>query len=414
LVFFIYRKQYVGIITFILLAYFCPHETYQSLSPFRLSLTISLIILVCWFIQRNNSERPVIFNTQFKCLLAISVIVLISSIFALYPQIAFEGFIKIFKMTILYFLIINIVNSENKIKFIFFSILLGSIYLSLKGYQFYKLGRTVDLINRGIFGEKNHIALALNMAIPICWSLIEMQNTSIKKALYTPILFILIFGIFLTKSRGGFIVLGFLTIPMVLLSKKKIFQILLITLVLIPVITWQPKNYWNWIETIKTYEADGSAMGRIYGIKVGISMMKKKPLLGVGQDHFQILYSDYAPPDVLLALNPEGENRESYMVAHNNYAQYGGENGLIALGLYLLVMFMTLKDLWKIRKVTIPKDEGLQMLYCFANGILLSLLAFAVGSSALSLTNFDLYYIMLGLGAALCIIVNEKKKIEQT
>jgi len=413
LFFSIYRKQYLGIIIYILLVYFCPHEIYRSLLHFRLSLVISLITLACWFIQKNNHQEPIIFNTQCKCFLAILAIVLISSISSLYPPIAIEGSIKIFKMAVLYFLIINVVRSENEMKFIFFTILVGSLFISLKGYELYRLGKAVDLINRGALGEKNHIALGLNMAIPICWSFMEMERTIIKKVIYIPVLLILLFGIFLTRSRGGFIVLGFVIILITLFSKRKIFQMALLSLVILPIILWQPENYWEWIETVKTYEQDGSAMGRIYGIKVGISMMKKKPLLGVGQNHFEIVYPDYAPPDVLLALGNSREKR-GYNVAHNNYAQYGAENGLIALGLFLTIMFITLKGLWKVRKVTISEDEDLPWVYYFAHGILVSILAFAVGSLALSMTNFDPYYIMLGLGTALSSIVNKKKKIGYT
>jgi len=142
------------------------------------------------------------------------------------------------------------------------------------------------------------------------------------------------------------------------------------------------------MQTITAYEKDNSAMGRIFGFQKGMGMMKDHLFLGVGQNHFEVNYFKY-PPFI------EDTREGVAMVAHNSYAQIGAENGVIVLCLYLLMIFSTLINLERLQHKMIPSTNFSEI--NLARALQTSLVAYLVGSAALSLSHFELLYLLIGV-----------------
>ena len=81
--------------------------------------------------------------------------------------------------------------------------------------------------------------------------------------------------------------------------------------------------------------------------------------------------------------------------AHSIYFQVLGDTGFPGLAIYLVILFLAFLNCYRIRKATRKRPE-LEWAYDLATMIQLSLVAFCVGGSALSLAYYDIPFIWAG------------------
>jgi probable O-glycosylation ligase (exosortase A-associated) len=159
-----------------------------------------------------------------------------------------------------------------------------------------------------------------------------------------------------------------------------------------------PEKWYQRMETIKTYQDDGSANMRLNSWGTMWNLAKDRPVVGGG---FEVatreVYARYSP-----------DPRFPPQVAHSIYFQALGEHGFVGLALYLLL----LASLW--RKATlITRAVREQLPHAeinwageFALMTQVSLVAFGVGGVFLSLVNFDVPYYLVGLMVATLALVD--------
>jgi O-antigen ligase len=82
-------------------------------------------------------------------------------------------------------------------------------------------------------------------------------------------------------------------------------------------------------------------LDRIAMIREGEHMIRAHPLLGVGPNMVEVMYSDYRDPDSPAVINPH---------LHNVPLQIAAERGLPALGAWLWFVTVVLMDLWRMFK----------------------------------------------------------------
>ncbi len=151
------------------------------------------------------------------------------------------------------------------------------------------------------------------------------------------------------------------------------------------------------MDTINTYEDDGSVQGRFNAWGMAFNLAKDRPLVGAG---FEVatpeLFDRYAPDVTDLPR-----------AAHSIYFQALGEHGFVGLGLYLLLGFLT----WRTGVWIIRNTRGLneyRWAFSMASMIQVSLIGYAVGGAFLSLLYFDVpYYLMIAMVATRCIVEKE-------
>jgi len=181
-------------------------------------------------------------------------------------------------------------------------------------------------------------------------------------------------GLVVTFSRGGFLGLVFVTI---VLSWKMArtnrvivaaIAILLITLV----IAVAPNAYRERIVTTN----DDSAIARTDDLKRSIFIAVRHPLVGVGMENY-ILYSNV--------------NK----VTHNSYTQVAAEMGIPALAVYLFLLLTSLQSLRKTEQNSVRK--GLRdRNYYVSIGLQASLVGFMVSSFFASVAYLWYMYYLVG------------------
>ena len=158
--------------------------------------------------------------------------------------------------------------------------------------------------------------------------------------------------------------------------------------------TWLPSNYLDRLGTITNIEADptGSAQERWRDTSAATSFALAHPILGAGFGMNTI------------ALN---EQRGAFWKAvHNVYLQLAVELGLPGLILFLLLLVGTIKSVGAVRRGT-ADDPASRDLFHLAEGLYISLIAFAVEALFHPVAYQLYFYYIAGLVVALKAIYDD-------
>ena len=187
-------------------------------------------------------------------------------------------------------------------------------------------------------------------------------------------------GIYLTNSRGGFLAfacvvgLSFLLRHKEMLSRFSPKTLAAGALVIFLVLQVAPSR----MESIA--DKEHSAAGRIDAWQEGIEMIKEHPLFGIGKGEW---------------LNYHRR------LAHNTFVQMMGETGLVGLFFWLAMLYLMFRTLVQtLKKLEDPQQQSL------VTGILVATCGFLIVSWFITTTQFDWTYIFAGLTAATAVANN--------
>jgi O-antigen ligase len=209
---------------------------------------------------------------------------------------------------------------------------------------------------------------------------------------------VMLYAIFLTGSRGGFIAL--IVTAAVLLWEFAIRgrrRYLLALAVLAGVILWQSsssllvgrlKGTFNQHED--TAAAYDSAEARRQLFWRSVEITKEHPLIGVGPGNFQ-------------------EVSGSWHVTHNSFTEMSAEGGVPAFILYMLILWCGLKNLRAIKRVARGQAESRLL----ARALLASLAGYVVGSLFLSVAYQFFPYFLVAYTTALFRIAKSNASLSK-
>ncbi len=152
--------------------------------------------------------------------------------------------------------------------------------------------------------------------------------------------------------------------------------ILLVVLMALPMM---PDAWWERMNTIKTYDEDASAMGRINAWLVAWEVAKENFFGGGMSYQHQLVFSMYGVHETIVRA------------AHSIYFQILGNHGFVGLLIYLMLWITTYRYAGWLRKIgkQIPEAKWTSDLGSMAQ---VSLVGYAVGGTFLSMSYFDLPY----------------------
>jgi probable O-glycosylation ligase (exosortase A-associated) len=237
-------------------------------------------------------------------------------------------------------------------------------------------------------GDNNGVAVGMLMLVPI---VILLQQTTQKKWA-RPLYWILLVGIIsraiTTYSRGAFITAIAITVVYWARARNKFRVLLGVILTLVVLLPALPKEYWERMRTIQTYEEEeeASALGRIHFWKVAILMANDNPIFGVGYSAYNSSYDKYD-----FSGGKYGEKRE----VHSSYFQVLADLGYAGMFLFAGVIVNAFLSFRHIRRG--DKEEFIKS----ALALETSLIAFLVGGAFLSYAYIEIAWHVLGLTVAL-------------
>ena len=322
------------------------------------------------------------------------------------PEISWEIWTRFAKVILLFVFVVLILNKKLHIDFFLWCVVLSiGFYGGLEALKFVATGggHMIAGFTGHVLGDRNELALAFVMTLPICFYLLGEYGAQSRLVRFglLGLMGLLVAAIVGTQSRGGFIALLGLGGYMFIKSDRKILLAVLIA-VIVGGMSYLISDEWSSrMNTINEAGEDASFMGRVVAWKLSFIMAMQHPFFGGG---FKTL--EYFP--MWKALSQEffsysffytGEalpDEHKGRAAHSVYFQVLGEHGFVGLGLYLAFLVKVFTTAGKVARAA-RKHVETKYIATVATMLQLSVFSFCLGGAALSFAYFDLLFAICGL-----------------
>ena len=315
---------------------------------------------------------------------------------------------KLWKIVVLNLLISSFMRSRVRLHMLVLTLCIATGFEAAgDGLKFLVSGGSYVMPGTPSWGDNNHAALIMLMAIPMLANVREVSVVSLVRfgAMAGIVLFIC--GVLSTSSRGGFVGLVVLIAAGIMGSRHKVRYFLAVAVLGAVLSQAVPEKWTDRMNTIGTASEDSSFMGRVIAWKLSTLIALDNPLLGGGLHALPSpnIWNAYLPGFGLLSFIPSPEAGTTPHAAHSIYFEVLGDTGFLGLAVFLAIMA---SSFWNGRQVkTLARGHPkLKWATSLADKLQLSLIALAVTGAALSASYNDLNFILFGMLSALRRIVS--------
>lgn len=356
-----------GVIAYFIILNAKLGDMYPVLGQIRFELLVAIYVFVAIFFSLrgfgNFLPRLTPVNSAFWILFFIGML---SMVFSISPALSWEnGGYFLFKVALFYLMLVMTINTTSDLKRLLWAFAIVAAWIAYEPAVNYITGNvTVENYGEIAYGRfgvaSGHVALAntLDQAIPITFYLALSTRSRIMRIFLYLILALLFFGVYVTKSRGGFVGLVIIGMGIVFLAKARSKAVLAALAAGILFLSIAGTAYTHHMSTMQQgIHGSRSTTDRYLGLINGISMMIKRPILGVGVGNYaeaRRLYFHY------------------YFYAHNLYGELFGELGLAsAAWFYWIYVILKRSKYLKSRLDTLNEND--KFYYNLLNGIQLGI-----------------------------------------
>lgn len=377
---------FIGLLLYVTCIYLRPGEWITSLQGSQMFDIIAGATIIFWVLS-PKAKKGLVNVPQNIFILVFLLISIFSQLSRLYFGGALSAFVDFGKIVILYFFIVNLVDSVKKLKIFIGLLIILTLLLAIQGIMQYHTGygwanqpMIEDRITWiGTFADPNVLAVTYLTMLPVSMMYVFEKYNIILKTLNFFVSGTLLWGIYCTNSRGGIIAVMAIIFLFFKNRFKNIFGLFVGTVLIISVFIFATPR-------MKGISAeDESAYNRIVSWADGLQMLKQSPLLGVGYRMF---------------------TEDEFYTAHNTFILCVAETGLVGLFFWLALLCSSFKGLSLVMNSNkeITKNG---YLISIANAVNVSLIGHLVGIFFLSRLYHEPLYILIAFSAA---IYNVTKK----
>lgn len=379
---YILMRPQVGIYTWSWLSYMNPHRLTWGFAysmPFAQIVAItSMISILLW---KDPKRVPLTGLTTLWVLFLVWI--LVTTIFAMYPESAWVQYEKVMKIQLITFLTIMVIKTKEDLNTLVWVIALSIGFFGIKGgvFTLQTLGAHRVWGPPGSFIEENNaLAVASLMVLPLFYYLrLQEKRRFVRHALLAFMLLIAV-SVIGSQSRGALIAICATGFFLWLKTPGKIFSGAAMVVLAIGVYSFMPQSWHDRMDLIENYQQDSSAMGRIAAWKMSINVANSRPL-GGGLDLWQ--------PQTYRIYSESSADWSRNTAAHSIYFSVLAEHGWVGLFLYLAI----LAGAWLTASRTAKRakeEPGLKWVCGLMRMLQVSLVAYGSGGAFLQLSYFDL------------------------
>lgn len=392
-----FKFAHIGLYLWTWVAIMNPHKLVYGIARGQsFNLWIAVITIGVWLFSR---ERKIPSTTGFAVLIGVfAVWFTLTTAFSPTSNMSWPLWEMNIKTMLLVYLALCILNSRIRVHAFLWIYIISIGYWGVNS-GLVAIGSAGNAVIIGPAGsmitDRNALALAIAISIPIA-NYLRLQSTHrlIRLAL-VGVMLLSVAGVIGTYSRGGLISLSAMAVFLWWRSRYKIPTLIIAAVTVFFVIDALPDRYVNRVSTIATADQDASFQGRVDAWEVALQTAMDRPL-GTG----------FAGPE-------QPSNWYKYMTrepkaAHSIYFMVLGEHGFIGLIIYLSILAVAWFSLSNVIKMCkkIEKDDfwGIQL----ATALKCSILTFAVGGAALSVSYYDGFLLLVAVSVLVGGIVKSE------
>jgi putative inorganic carbon (HCO3(-)) transporter len=395
-------RPWVGIVMWFWIGYMNPHRlTWSFAYAMPFAEWIAITTLAGFLLTRDRKPLPWTRETVLLSLLW--VLFTLSTINAMYPHLAWPHWQGVSKVFLFSYLAMMLCQTRERLRYLVLTIALSLGFYAVKGAFF--VARTggahqVEYPGGTSMGGNTGVGLALVMALPMFVFLArEEQGPWLRRALR--LMTICAFpSIAFSYSRGAVVGLGAVALLLLLKANRKVLTVVALAAVVIVIANFAPVQWFQRMDTLRTYEQDKSAQMRFESWFVFYRVGLDYPLLGAGfwgpsEDE---LYMEYVR-NPLRAQN-----------AHNSPLNVLGEHGIPALLIWvglILSCVLTLRSIRKRRGSYTPPSWVRNYSHMFE----LTFVGYAVTGFFLSAAYLEFFYNLVALTVILKVLARQEREL---
>ena len=392
-------RPYVGVYLWAWLGYMNPHRlTYGFAASFPWAHMVAVVTLMSLLFSKEPKKLPM--TREVVILILFLIWMTITTLFAINEARAWMQWEKVMKIQVMTFLTLMVINTRDRLNHLIWVIVLSLGYFGFKGGIFTLTGgggRVQGPPGTFIAGN-NELALALIVTIPLMWYLrSHAERKWVRHGMLVLMLLTAVSAIG-TQSRGALVGLAAMGAMLWLKSRQKFMMLILILLASVAILAVMPESWYERMGTIKTYDEDASALGRINAWGMAINVASSR-LTGGG---FEVVSGA-----TFRLYGPDPLDVHDF---HSIYFEVLGEHGFIGLGLFLTLFGMAwLKCGGIIRQA--KRNQEIRWAGDLAAMLQVSMMGYATAGTFLGMAYFDLPYHIMAIAVILSILVGQPANI---
>ncbi len=406
LIFYTVKRPYIGVCAWLWVALAYPAGwAWGFSSSFRMNFTVALLTMFSYLLYKKKPkvafDGTTILIVIFWSLALISALVSNSIII----DFVWAKFTELSKIFLLYLFIILIFEKKIHIDTLIWSIVLAvSSYGAMEATKFIVSGggHRITGFYGHVLGDRNDLAVAINMCIPlIVYLLNQTKHKQIKLGLVA-LLILNIVAVVGTYSRGGFVGLIIVGGYFFFKSKRKLLWATMLAVLMPILLSNAPTEWTERMDTVKAANTDSSFVGRLWAWKISVRIANDN-FVGNGfyatQDPLAWQTYRYSIEDFGFVKTPPVPEDLNPKAAHSIYFQVLGDLGYFGLLLYLLIILTLFLKLNSLSRQA--RKHGIEWIEKLSSMMMISLVGYGITGANVSLAYFDLYFSMIGIAFVL-------------
>jgi putative inorganic carbon (HCO3(-)) transporter len=393
----VFRRPQVGIYLWCWISYMNPHRlAYGFALTFPWAYTIAIATLMGLFFSKE--PKSIIWTRETILMLIFLGWAVITSMNAFFPDLAWTGWIKFFKIILMTFVTIMVITNRERLNGVIWMIALSLGFYGVKGGIFTILKGGVHRVQGpdGTFiGGNNEMALALVMTVPlIAYLRLQEKRHWLKMGLTGAMLLTAIAAIG-SQSRGALVGMLAMGLFLWIKSRNKFMTALLMVITVGAIGSIMPQSWFDRMNSTQNYQQDESALGRINAWHTAFNVAKSR-ITGGGIEMFRpMVFAQYAPePDRVHDV-------------HSVYFEVMGEHGFIGFGLFMTIMAFTWMKGRSISQRT-KRIPDLKWANDLAAMTQVSMIGYMACGAFLGLAYFDYYWHLVAIMVILNHLVEQQ------
>ncbi len=388
--------------------YVRPQTLYPAINIIPYPQVILFITMVLFLLRPDPVYTKNFMNRLF---ILFFIVVVVSSIMALSPETAYEELPLIFSWLVIYFLIINIINTEERLLVFVLAFLIYSFKMAQfsfrnwlrAGFDFMGSGSGGGpgwFHNSGEFG----IQMVVFLAVSACFVFaLKSYWPRWKQGLICLFPLTALSGTVSSSSRGAVLGAAAVALYFILKSKYRVKSLLVLVAVGFAVYSFIPDQQ---MARFSSIGKDSTSMSRFVLWEHGLDLIDRYPVLGVGYKNW-------------VLANEQILGIENIQVPHNIFIECAAELGYLGLAVFILMILYTFILNSRTRKMLAQSKEDFRFLYFLAYGLDGALVGFMVSGFFVTVLYYPYFWINLAMTVSLhesartALGLNEGKKVRK-
>ena len=352
-------KQRYAVCAYLGIMIFRPGEVYSWVGAMRFELVVVAYLGLSIIIR--GKANALWDHRLSKAVFFFFTVAFLSIIQAYNVSASYDyAYANLFPIVIFFAVLIGFSEKPSDIRFLLYVYLGIVAYLAwlpifnhLHGIGVERHGAGIIHSTGNTMGVTGHVGLAnlMTQSIPFAYFMMLSEKAIFKKILLLAFIGIFVFATIASGSRGGF--LGLLVCGGLFVYKAKNKGLTVVIMIICGLIamSFMSANYLGWMSTIEDLgNTEYSASSRWIGLRHGIEMAIRRPILGVGIGCYAIARSAWFGWGIW---------------AHNLYGELIGELGILGIiswGGFIYLCFIEMKKIRKYIQSKPSHDEFLNHL----------------------------------------------------